>query len=108
MRKVILAVCAAVVIFSCNMLTPMVASAAQNACPPHTMSATHAGTMVRFAYSHQYVIENGDDGPVYGTCSVYCRYDEVYLRCPLCGFIDYDHPVSSVFLEVDHHSACGL
>ena len=104
MRKVILAVCAAVVIFSCNMLTPITVSAAMNSCPPHTMSATHAGTMVRFAYSHQYQKPNGE----YGTCSVYCRYDEVYLRCPLCGFIDYDHPVSSVFMNVDHHTECGL
>ena len=107
MRKVILAVCAAVVIFSCNMLTPLTVSAAMNSCPPHTMSATHSGTMYR-TYSHPYLVANGPNGPVYDTCYVLGLYDEVYLRCPLCGFIDYDNPVSSVLIRIVSHSACGL
>ena len=71
--------CVITAFFACNMLMPMSVNAAQNACPPHTFSATHEGSEIDFLYSHQYLIENGEQGPVWGSCRVDKEYRVLYL-----------------------------
>lgn len=94
MKKTLIALCTAVVIFACNVLTPATVCAAENGgCTSHTYGTATTGVKHVFLSSHQYLIENGPDGPIYGTCYVYHVYYGAYPQCTTCGALDYDHPV---------------
>ena len=88
MKKTIIALCSATIIFACSILTPMSVTAATRACPPHTYSDTCIADRYEFIYSHQYFYENG-----VGTCYVSRHYQGLYLRCPICGAIKFDDPI---------------
>ncbi|MBE5864159.1 MAG: hypothetical protein E7295_15150 [Lachnospiraceae bacterium] len=105
MRKVILAVCAAAIVFACSMLTTVTVGAVDRSCN-HVMNSEIDGIWEN-DYSHQYWIKNEPSGPVYGSCYVhtvnYCKY----AKCSLCGYVDYNHPTNLQFVSATH-SACPL
>ena len=89
MMKLIIVACLTMVF----VLAPVKYSfAAENSCPPHAYSATHEGYRHVFLSSHPYLIENGINGPDYGTCYIYHDYYGLYPRCVNCGNIDYSNP----------------
>lgn len=106
MRKILLALCSAMMIFTFSMLTPSTVSAAENGCNPHVYNATYEGYFSAH-YTHQYLLYNGPDGPVYGICNVTHLYYGNYPRCTQCGYIDYYHPNWQNDLGITHDS-CGL
>ena len=97
MRKSIIALCSATIIFACSILTPMTVTAATSACPPHTYSDTCIADRYEFIYSHQYFYENG-----VGTCYVSRHYQGFYLRCPICGAIKFDDPIWENYMGIVH------
>ena len=106
MKKAVLAICATMVIFSCSALTPVTVNAARNACPPHVWYLTEEASDFVFIYSHQYLIENGAQGPVWGTCRVYREDKVIHPKCAACGTVDYSTELSRTPYYM-HHWDCG-
>ncbi len=105
MKKVVVALCSVIVIFASNMLMPMSVLAEEHACN-HEYSIEIQGTY-NGSYTHPYLIENGSQGPVYGTCYVTYTCDCIYLECHLCGHVDYGHPLNCHNYRNYVHSNCG-
>ena len=58
-------------------------------------------------YAHQYLIYNGPDGPVYGSCNVHNVNTCQYVMCTLCRYVDYNHRYNVQFVS-STHSSCPL
>ncbi len=109
MKRNVIALCMAVMIVACSILIPETACAAEKisrvSCLVHHFHSI-PGNCYTYS-SHPYLMENGLQGPVYGTCQITqfcsCYYDE----CVVCGYIDYSHP-QQIHVESVTHSACGL
>ncbi len=106
MRRAILAICAAAIIFACNMLTPMTVRAEERGCPPHAFGGYCEGYKDETLYVHQYLIDNQSGMPNWGSCRVYKRYREKYNICSTCGYIDYANPYYSAEYAI-YHESCG-
>ena len=92
MKKIIIALCSVAILFIVNMMAPAIVFAGENECS-HVLNATYEVPGIQTeTHPHQYLIENGENGPVYGTCTVTSTYQLYYQRCTLCGYIDYSHP----------------
>ena len=93
--------CSVALILACNLLTPVTVCAEGTECS-HTFNATVTVVRSEFQYSHQYVIKNGPNGPVYGTCYVYKYYEDSYPRCTKCGYVDEGNLLGTVYTSTKH------
>ena len=108
MKRIITGMCTALAVFACFTLMPVTAFAEETRCT-HTaflVDAYQDDTLHVNAYQHQYVVENGPNGPIYGTCYAYYHYYCWYPVCQICGYIDYNHP-HEIPLYTEHCN-CGL
>ncbi|MCR4599741.1 MAG: hypothetical protein K5678_12005 [Acetatifactor sp.] len=107
MKKGVLAVCTLATVLACGLLTPVTARAEERGCNcNHSMTTLIDGTWVT-NYSHQYLIENGANGPVYGSCHVHNVNSCQYVQCLICGYVDYNHRYN-VQLISSTHDSCPL
>lgn len=88
------------------MLIPMVVSAGQNACPPHAMYEAFEVSEYIYIYSHQYLIDNGPQGPVWDTCRVVREDKVLHPKCINCNYVDYATELSRTPYAL-HHKDCG-
>ena len=83
MKKIIIALCSAMIVLSCGLLTPISASAEDRAC--NHQPEAHLVITQRQLYSHtEYLIVGGvvvDSWP----CVVYQKYSHIEYRCSLCN-----------------------
>ncbi|MBR3509000.1 MAG: hypothetical protein IKO03_09595 [Lachnospiraceae bacterium] len=107
MKKAILAICTAAVIFTCNMLIPMSVSAEERGCNCNHSMTTLIDSTWEEDYSHQYWIKDGHYGPIYGSCYVHNEGTCQYVKCLICGYVDYNHKYN-VQVTSSTHSSCPL
>lgn len=105
MRKTLVALCT-VAILVCNILIPITACAEEKSCN-HNMSGEYDVVVSdEYAYSHQFLIYNGPNGPVYDTCAVHRVTHNIYPRCTLCGYV-FIYNTPTVRIENRHqHPEC--
>lgn len=109
MKKVILALCSAVVILTCSMLTPLVAQAEERGCTEHMLDQVYERTYTVTLSVHEIFVYDDPTGPVYDTCHVKGEYKDTHPKCSVCGYVDFNYRLTHVQLRYWHDNvACPL
>jgi len=100
MKKIIVALCSAMVIFACNMLMPVSVCAEERSCS-HQMYGSHTTNYDILLSTHPVYTGDGPTGPLYETCQIRKMIYTVHPKCQLCGYIDYGY-VLETWDEIFH------
>ena len=107
MKKTIIAICSAIIILACNMLTPMTALAEARACKYHKYHDSHKSNYLVYLSSHPVYIYD-PYGPVYENCTPYENHEVEYPKCSVCGHIDYSFELSHTVEVIHPNINCPL
>ena len=105
MKKTMMALCSAIIILASSLLTPASVCAVERSCA-HEYNSTVSG----FCYthsSHPYVVNNGVNGPEYGTCHITVFNSCEYFKCWKCDYVNYSNPINLHYVS-ESHDSCPL
>lgn len=110
MKKVMIALSFAMVIFASNMWMPATVYAKEESgCKEHMLNLVYERSYSTPVSSHPILLYNGPDGPVYDTCHVRNHYKDTHPKCSVCGYVDLDYRLTHELMSVEHDNvACPL
>lgn len=109
MKRVMFALCSALIILTCSIIRPITVYAEDRGCKEHMLDQVYERTYQVTLSSHQVFLYNGTDGPVYDTCHVKGEYKDTFPKCSVCGYVDLNYRLTHVLQSSWHDNiACPL